>query len=93
MLEIKEFLKNLLGTVKAVFRLVLVTITFFLSGLNNVLFNGREICSFNFVYDYLSQDIDKLTYIEKLNMQLEDDIEELDDEFIIIEDDEDYGNE
>ena len=90
MLEVKEFLRNLFGTVKAVFRLMLVTITFFLSGLNNVIFAGREVCGFTFTYDFMSQDIDKLNYIDKLNMQLEDDTEEdLGDGYIYIEGDED----
>lgn len=94
MLEVKEFLRNLFGTTKAVFRLILVTITFFLSGLNNVVFAGREVCGFTFTYDFMSQDIDKLNYIDKLNMQLEDgEDEQMGSEFIIIEgdeEDEDY---
>lgn len=92
MFSIKEFFKNLLGVVRAIIRLFLVTITFFLSGLNNVLFSGREVCGFSFNFDILSQDVEKISYLQKLDLQLEEGMEEEDgDDFLYIdEDDEGY---
>lgn len=87
--DVKEFLKNILSTVKALLRLVLLTVTFFFSGLNNVLFAGREICDFDFVFDYLKQDLDKLSYIDKLNAQIGDFEDDMEDGYIIIEGEED----
>jgi hypothetical protein len=91
MLEFKLFLSNLLGTIKATLRLLLLTINFLLAGLNYVWFAGREIADFDFVFDYLSQDIDKLTYIDKLNSQIGDFEDEEGIEGIYLEgEDEDY---
>jgi len=87
--DIKEFLRNLFSTIKALLRLILLTVTFFFSGLNNVLFAGREICDFDFVYDYLKQDLDKLSYIDKLNAQIGDFENSTEDGYNIMEGGED----
>ena len=72
MLELKAFISNLISTIRALLRLTLLTIGFFISGLNNILFSGRQVAGYGFIFDYLSQDVDKITYIEKLNSQIEE---------------------
>ena len=88
MVDLRGFLKNVFGLIKAILRLILLTIDFFLCGLNNVLFAGREIADFEFVFDLLSQDIDKLNYIDKLNAQMMGSEEILEEEGLYIDEDE-----
>lgn len=86
--KLKEFFKNTLGTLKAVLRLSLLTFTFFFDGLNKVVFGGTEIAGYTFIFDFLSQDIDKLCYIDKLNSQIELNIDDPEGELYFIEGDE-----
>ena len=84
----KEFLKSTLGIIKAVLRLTLLTFTFFLDGFNKIVFGGTEIAGYTFIFDFLSQDIDKLCLIDKLNAQIEINIEDPEGEVYFIEGDE-----
>ena len=92
MAVIKEFFVGLFSKIRAFLRLILVTVTFFLSGLNSILFAGREVAGFTFTFDYLQEDIDKLSYVDKLNMQLDDEESgNFEEDLIFLEDeDEDF---
>lgn len=90
LMETKEFFKQVFSFFRALARLVLLTIIFFIDGFHNVLFARREICDYEYIFNYLSADEDKISYIEKLNGHI-DDVE--DDVFFDIDDlgDEGYG--
>jgi hypothetical protein len=63
----KENLKPLLSTLKAIARLCLVSHLFFIDGLKQVIFERREIVDYDYIFTYLSDDEDKISYIDKLN--------------------------
>lgn len=83
-----HILKTVFGIIRALLRLALVTILFVLKGLNDIIFSNREIVDFEFVYDYLAHDMDKLAYVDKLNSNVDDLGEEYYGDIIIVEDEE-----
>jgi len=83
----KDFLKELFSICRALIRLILVTIIFFIDGVHCVVFARREICDYDYLYTYQNVDQDKLAYIDRLQSQVDGEVD-MEEGFII---DEDYG--
>ena len=87
-----EYVKDFLSVVRALFRFVFITIIFIVDGLQNIIFTRREINDFEFYYGYLKSDVDKMSYIEKLNNTVSDgEDDSLIEAFSEDEEDEDSG--
>ncbi len=84
MVSVKSFLLSTLSVIRALLRLLLVTIIFFLEGINSVIFQKSEVSGFVLNCTYQKEDEDRIAYLEKLNNTLvngdtQDYLDELED--------------
>lgn len=66
-----ENLKRFFSTLRSVIRIFVLTVLFFIDGLQKVIFDGMEIIRFEYLVKPLGVDEDKLAYIDKLNNLIE----------------------
>ncbi len=69
-----EIVKNLVSKTfsifKALLRLCLLTLTFFIECLDGIFFSSREICGYDIYFKPQNCDEEKISYISKLNNQM-----------------------
>ena len=65
----KDFIENVISYIIAILRFLFLLIIMLLNGLQQIIFNRIEICNIGFSYVPIRKDRDKISYINKLNLE------------------------